>query len=419
MPDVRPFTAVTYDPARAGPLAKLVAEPYDKVTEAMREAYLRGAPYSVVRVDLPREEVDGKDRYATAAATFRGWLAKGVVRKAARPAFYLYEQGFAIPGAPRLVRRAIVGLVEAREHAPGHVLPHERTFREPKADRMALLEAVRAHFGMCFLLYDDPDREVARAAAIGDVPSAVPVADFELPDGTSHRVTPIEDPAACAAIRRALAAKTGTIADGHHRYETAIAFRRGHEKRGDCKPGYAYRTAAFVDVADPGLKILPTHRLLPKDVTARRFAEASARWLVPLAAPPADRQPAFMVYEGGAYALFDVRPDLDLAAELPDVPEAVRRLDVTILHKLVLERGLGIESGAKEHALGYVRWPDEGKKKLEAGGGGVLVLLRATSAADVLAVAASGAVMPQKSTDFYPKLLSGLILNDIEDPLHG
>jgi uncharacterized protein (DUF1015 family) len=416
MPDVRPFRAITYHPAKVGDLAKVVAEPYDKVTESMRAAYLAASPYNIVRIDLPRESVDGKDRYETAGVVFRSWIEKLVLVRAERPAFYLYEQGFALPGGERLTRRALVGLVEAREHARGHVLPHERTFREPKADRMALLEAVRAHFGMCFLLYRDEGREVETAIAAGDAYSSPPLADFSLPDGTSHRLLPIEDPQAHAAIRRAFAERTCTIADGHHRFETAVAFRRKHEAAGDARPGFAYRTAAFVNVADAGLRILPTHRLLPPEVDAERFAAAAAPWLA-----PADPAAAHFVVagKGGARRGFVLKDGVDLAKELPEVHAAVRGLDVTILHRLVLEKGLGIEAGAKEHLLGYVRWPEEGIAKVEAGAHGCLVILRPATAADVLTVAAGGAVMPQKSTDFYPKLLSGLVINDIEDETHG
>jgi uncharacterized protein (DUF1015 family) len=416
MPDVRPFKALFFDPAKAGAIEKNVSEPYDKVSDNMRESYLKGSPYNIARVDLPRERVDADDKYATAAKVYRGWIQKGVVRRAPKTAFYVYEQGFDLPGEARYLRRAFVGLVEAREHSIGNVLPHERTFREPKADRMALLEAVRAHFGMCFLLYQDPEKEVERALTMVDLPQAKAIFDFRLTDGTTHRLIAIEDNAAILAIRKALFERTCVIADGHHRYETAIAFRRDHEAKGDVRPGYAYRTAAFVDIADPGLRILPTHRLMPKEIGVDRFVQAAAPWLAPARGADAAR---FTVTDGQTAVHLERKAGLDLAKDLPEVPAAVRELDVTILHKLVLEKGLGIEAGAKEHSVGYVRWPNEGKIKIAAGEYGSMVVLRGTSPADVLAVAESGAVMPQKSTDFYPKLLSGLVMNDIEDDLYG
>jgi len=418
MPDIRPFRAITYHHDKVkGDLSKVVAEPYDKVSEAMRAAYLAGSPYNIARIDLPREQLDGNDRYQTAGMVFRSWIEKRILARAERPAFYVYEQGFALPGGERLTRRALVGLVEAREHGKGHVLPHERTFSEPKADRMALLESVRAHFGMCFLLYRDEGREVEGALAAADWPSAAPIAEFSLPDGTSHKLVGVEDPQALAAIRRAFAERTCTIADGHHRFETAVAFRRKHEAAGDMRPGFAYRTAAFVNVADPGLRILPTHRLLPKEIDVEAFAKACAAWLTPVEDAA---QARFVVAgKGGLRRGFDLADHVDLARELPEVNQAVRGLDVTILHRLLLEKGLGIEAGSKEHLLGYCRWPEEGRAKIEAGAHGCMVELRPTSAADVLSVAAAGAVMPQKSTDFYPKLLSGLVINDIEDETYG
>jgi uncharacterized protein (DUF1015 family) len=414
MPEIRPFRGIRYDARRTGGLAAVVAEPYDKVTETMRERYLAGSPYNIVRVDLPRESVDDLDRYRTAAAVFRGWLEKGILRRDERPALYLYEQSFELAGRPRLVRRGFIGLVEAREHAKGHVLPHERTFREPKADRMALLEAARAHFGMCFLLYEDREREVMRALAAAGA-SAAPVADFSLPDGTTHRVTPVEDPAAIAFARRFFAGRTCFIADGHHRYETQVAFRREHEDRSDLKPAHRYRLAAFVEATDPGLVILPTHRLLPKSVPAARALEAARPFFA--AVGPAEAQLTLEDPAGGATAL-KLRDGVDLARELPDVPPAVRALPVTLLHKLLLERGLGIEAGAKEHSVGYIRSPEEGREKVRSGAYGCMVLLPATRVEDVISAALAGAVMPQKSTDFYPKLLTGLVMNDIEDRLH-
>lgn len=462
MPDLRPFRGIAYDPPRALAAAPghaaLVAEPYDKVTERMREEYLAASPFNVVRIDLPREAEGSRDRYETAARTFRGWLAEGILVRAARPALYVYEQRFSLPGAGALRRHAFVGLVEAHEHAEGHVLPHERTFREPKADRLALLEAMRAHLDMVFLLYEDRAREAIRALAAAAA-NAAPIADFTVADPAvgpiAHRLTPVEDRAAIAAARRALAGRTCTIADGHHRYETAIAFRREHERRGDARPGYAYRPAAFVEAGDPGLCILPTHRLLPKEVAPERVLEAARPWFEVVdwtawaarggagAGASLDPVPGVLrvVAPGGRSWYLRRRPDLDLAGELPDVPAAVRGLDVTLLHKLILERGLGLDAGAKESApprsaaagpapagdparsdafsgLGYERWPEDGRAKLRAGAFGCMVELAPTRVKDVLAVARAGATMPQKSTDFYPKLLTGLIMHDVEDELH-
>jgi uncharacterized protein (DUF1015 family) len=173
--------------------------------------------------------------------------------------------------------------------------------------------------------------------------------------------------------------------------------------------------AAFVDVAEPGLKILPTHRLLPKDVTADDVLKAASKWFTP--APMKESRFA-VAYPDGSRMGLKLRPDVDLARELPDVPAAVRNLDVTLVHKLVIEGGLGIEAGSKEHALGYVRSLDDGAERLAAGFNGSMIVLKPTQVSDVLAVAGGGAVMPQKSTDFYPKLLSGLIMNDVEDDLN-
>ncbi len=438
MAEIRPFRGIVYDAARVGDLARVVGEPYDKVTESLRAQYLARSPYHIVRVDLPREEEPGADRYRTAARLFRSWLAEGVLRRAGRPALYLYEQSFLLRGERR-TRRAFVGLIEARPYARGHVLPHERTFREPKADRMALLEALRAHLGMVFLLYRDEERAalgaLERAAA-----GAAPLAEFRLEDATEHRLVAVEDARAIAEARAALRDRTCYIADGHHRYETQVAFREAHERRGDARPGHRYRLAAFVELSDPGLAILPTHRLLPPSLGAERAAAAAARCgfrveelgalagdgaaavegaLARLAAP--ERRPGRFLLAGadGRLWLLSLREEAGLDAALADVPEAVRRLDVAILHRLLLERELGLHPGASETAIGYAREPRDALGALAAGRAGCAIFLLPTPVEGVVAAAESGAVMPQKSTDFYPKLLTGLVMNDIEDDLHG
>ncbi len=458
MPDVRPLRAISFDPTRAGAdIAKLVAEPYDKVTDAMRAAYLTTAPHNIVAVDLPR---DGDDRYAAAASRFRAWLRDGVLRKAERPAFYLYEQEYDVYGG-RLTRRAILGLVEAAPYGRGGVVPHERTFGEPKADRLALLKASRAHFGMVFLLYQDPEREALRAVERA-IDRGSPLFDFRLPvDGIGHRVYAATDARAIEAVRAAIGPRTCVIADGHHRYETALAFRRETEAAGETGPGPRYRLAALVNSEEGGaggLTILPTHRLTPPvpvlplspgegrgegaastadlSGTAAPYFDVSdipagadlVEVLTALASDPEPFGQFAVAGPGGRFWRLRLKAGVDLDRELASLAPVVRRLDVAILHGLWLDRAFGHGQGhvhgvghghGHGQGLGYVRDPGEGLAAVEAGKYAAMVLVRPTQVDQVIEVARQGAVMPQKSTDFYPKLLSGLVMNDVEDDVYG
>jgi len=439
MPEIRPFRAVHYDRERVGgDLALAVAQPYDKVDERLRAEYLARHGENIVRIDLPREDdpAGGLDRYGLAARRFREWLASGLLARDGRPGFYVYEQEYEARGR-RHARRGFVGLVEATDYGEGRVLPHERTFREPKADRMALVRAVRAHLGMCFLIYSDPERRAMRA--LDDAVRRAgrgPFLELRLPNGDVNRVHAVHDGAAIAAAREAMAGATCVIADGHHRYEMTVAFRREMEAAGETLPGYRYRLAALVNIDEPGLAVLPTHRLLPASEGAppRPLAEvvaAATPWfrVEPIALSGADPEalqadlerdplpPARFVCVGRGRAAFrlTLRDDVDPDAPLAAVPASVRRLDLALLHGLWLERGLGIRAGESEHALAYIREPRDGVTRIEEGRAAALILVRPTPVAEVIRVARAGATMPQKSTDFYPKLLSGLLMYDLED----
>jgi uncharacterized protein (DUF1015 family) len=310
---------------------------------------------------------------------------------------------------------------------------------------MNLVKAMRAHLGMCFLIYDDPERR-AMAALEAAVAGSGPLLELRLPDGEVDRVRACRDPGAIAAVRAAMAATTCVIADGHHRYETAVAFRRDTEAAGPARPGYRYRLASFVNVAEPGLTVLPTHRLIPHAPTSAAAGEgggealaalvrAAEPWFQVETLPASDTPPSVRLVEleadaapgsfvvlgrGGAAARLRLRPNVDPDAVLCDVPAAVRRLDLTLLHALWLERGLGIRSGESEHALAYIRHPEDGLSRVAEGRFDALVLVRPTPVGEVIRVARAGATMPQKSTDFFPKLLSGLLMYDLEDgPPHA
>ncbi|GIW71673.1 MAG: hypothetical protein KatS3mg102_1215 [Planctomycetota bacterium] len=434
MPQVRPFRAILYDPAHAGPIEELLAEPYDKVSPAMRRAYLERNPHNVVRLSLPEPEAPGEDAYAAAAARWRAWLRQGLVRREERPALWWYEQRFA-HGGREYCRHGLFALVEAAPYGEGGVLPHERTYGVYKEERLRLLRAVRAHFGVVFLLYEDAQRLVPqvleRAAA-----ATAPRMEFRTPDGIAHRLWAIDDAEAIRTVCAHMAARTCVIADGHHRYETAVAFRQQQEQRGEAQPGHRYRLCALVEVHDPGLLVLATHRVLPEVTLDELLAMLDPLFTedTVLHQPQAEALEAELqgLAEAGpgCYVLTDgrrahrvvLRPEVDLDEVLAPLPAPLRRLDVTILHALalepLLERRAAQGATAEEAALRpwYTRTAAEALARLDERYR-VAVLLRPTPPRAVLQVARAGATMPQKSTDFYPKFPSGLLMNDVEAPL--
>ncbi len=426
MPALRPFRGLRYVPAVAGPLELQIAEPYDKVSPAMRRAYLARSPYNVVRLSLPEDERGDGDPYRQAAERFRGWIDRGVLRREEQPAIYLYEQRFRL-GAATHVRRALFAAVEADAYAEGKVKPHERTYRVYKEERLRLLEALRAELGFVFLLYEDRERRIAELLTQATA-AASPHMQLRGPDGIEHTVYRIACARTCAAVCEAFSGRTCVIADGHHRYETAVAFRRRHEEAGQTRPAYAYRLCALVEVSDPGLVVLATHRVLERpDLDSLLHQSAALLEAQPLTGPVeaealeralgalGEAGPgAFIATDGSrAYAL-RLREGIDLDRALAELVAPARRLDVAILHTLVLERTLGIRTGDDGVKPWYTRTAAEALERLDDRYR-LAILLRPTPARAVIEVAHAGGTMPQKSTDFYPKFPSGLVIYDLEE----
>ncbi|MBN2538095.1 DUF1015 domain-containing protein, partial [candidate division WOR-3 bacterium] len=252
MADIRPFPGIRYAPGRAGELAALISQPYDKVTPEMRAAYIAENDENFVRLILP-------DSYDGSAALCREWLDKGVLVKADRPALYVYHQEFEALGVRR-VRKGFIAALRVDEFEKGTVLPHERTLSKAKADRMSLLKATQKDYEQIFMLFSDPELRVDRLLEPQGEPDLAATDEF----GVAHRVWTVTDPDVIGKVRAELADKVLLIADGHHRYETALNYRLGRESEGPVPADAAlrFKTAAFVNVADPGLVIFATHRLL-------------------------------------------------------------------------------------------------------------------------------------------------------------
>lgn len=409
MAQVFPFRPYRYAPA-AGPLEHLVTQPYDKITPQMQARYLSLSPYNLVRIILgPRTPHDSPSDnvYTRAARYFEDWIRAGVLVQEPEPCLLAYFQTFTLPETgERLTRKGFIGLGAVEDYGSGVVHRHEHTLAGPKQDRLELLRRTRAHFGQIFMLYPDPEGAVDRI--LDEVAATPPEAELADEYGALHRLWLIRGPRV-AAIQNLMAGKKLLIADGHHRYETALAFAREHPELDDARKVMM----TFVNLYSPGLRILATHRLVHDGDPAQFLQAAQARFrLTPLPSLEALRRswaeaPAGCVRVGVAE-----RQTLWLL----EAPRAPDELDVSFLHNHILEPLLGMDPEAVRggRGLSYLRSAAQAVQAVRNGEAALAFLLKPARVEEVARVAFSGGVMPQKSTDFYPKLLSGLAIYRLE-----
>ena len=432
MAEIIPFRALHYDPEAVSGLEKVVTQPYDKISPEMQARYYDLSPYNLVRIirgrqlpgDSPSENV-----YTRAVRDFHQWIDRRILASEPEPALYPYHQRYTVPGrvsgpaASRKLRRGFIALCRLEDYAAGVVHRHEETLSGPKADRLELLRSTRAHFGQIFLLYTDPAGEVERLLDFES--GAKPWERVEDEYGTEHVVGRVADPDLIERVGEAMRPKKLVIADGHHRYETALAYRDECRARGVTDQRAEYVMATFVRMESDGLTILPTHRVVRgleafdwDDFLkrAREVFEVEAVDPAGLESRLRDAgsgRTAIAAYAGaGKAALLALPAGADLASLLPGIPASLARLDVVVLHRLVLERLLGIDPQAvrEEKNLAYVREFGAALGEVDSGRAQIAFLLNPTPIEAVRDNAFAGRVLPQKSTDFYPKLLSGLAI---------
>jgi uncharacterized protein (DUF1015 family) len=426
MAEIAAFRGILYTD-KAGPADKLLAPPYDVISPAEREQLAALDPHNCVRLILPSG--DGDDKYAAAARELQSWLADGILARDEQPALYRYHQSFSAEGRSA-TRKGFICRIRLSRFDEGVVLPHERTLAGPKADRLKLKRATRAHLSQVFGLYSDPARESDQPfAAVEREPPAISATTS---DGVHQRLWRLTDAAAQKNVIDILRDKKIYIADGHHRYETMLALR--DELRPEAvsaRSSVEYGTIFLANMDDPGLVVFPTHRvvhgLLAFDL--RAVIEGAQRWFEvdeqPLAAAEVvratlaqkgARAPTFGLAHGLSIAYLTLKPDADLSAA-PSLagPPVLRTLDVTLLHALVIEGLLGIDRRAQEEQLNlrYVKDMQAALDEAQAPGVQAVLLMNPTRVEQVRAAADAGEVMPQKSTFFYPKLASGLVINPI------
>jgi len=434
MAEIIPFQALRYDPNQVK-LEDVVTQPYDKITPEMQSRYYDLSAHNLVRIILGKSgETDTPtfNTYSRAAEYFHDWRSAGILKQDSEPGFYLYSQTFTVPGTRDLAeRRGLIALGRIHDYADGVVFRHEQTLSKPRADRLNLLRATKAHFGQIFMLYSDPEGAIEKLLArkTEDDPDISMLDEYEV----LHRVWRISDPALITGIQEKMRDKKLLIADGHHRYETSLAYRDERRKEArQTKPDAAYEFVmmTLVPMESRGLVILPTHRIVHGLAAFDRehMLEASKRYFdidridlrtesrsaTTLLEEAGENGTAFVaVTRQGPYLMRAKKRAIHDA--LDNVSELQRELDVVQLHKLLLERILGISEEAirnQEHvkyerdAFEAISWVRQGAN--------VAFLMNGAKIQQVSNIAFAGGVLPQKSTDFYPKLLSGLTVYALE-----
>ena len=440
MAQVYPFRAFRYNPAHA-PFDRVLTQPYDKISRSMQEKYYAADPQNLIAVEKGRSYPDDGPQnnvYTRASAALEAWIRDNVVVQDPAASFYSYTQEYSVPGTDGWrTRRGFIGAGKLEEYSAGVVFRHEQTLSGPKADRLELLRHTRTHTGQLFMLYSDEQRRVD-AILMEAESAAAPVTEMRDEYGVVHRLWAVAEPGRVGAIQEAMSAQKLVIADGHHRYETALNFRNEcRSKTGDANPNAPYERAmmTFVNTRSEGLTILPGHRVA---ANLHDFSWASVRrylepWFEAEAFPAADgadarlrflrrltearAQRAIGVYpqaepQKRTLYLLTIRPGADLALLLPNVSPLQRELDVVLLHDGILEPALGItpEAVTAEKNLTYEREASAALEAVDSGKAQIAFLLNACDVEQVMRIATAGEVMPQKSTDFYPKLLSGITM---------
>jgi uncharacterized protein (DUF1015 family) len=434
MATIFPFRAFRYSPSRID-VASVVTQPYDKITPEMQERYYAASPYNLVRIILgKREAADGPqdNPYTRAAACFRDWRREGVLAQDSKPSIYPYSQTFTIPGSEnRLTRRGFIALGQLEDYGNKVVFRHEQTLAKPKADRLDLLRATKAHFGQIFMLYHDPKGEVDPLLPDQSLPDVTVKDEY----GVEHCLWRVSDEAAVASICGQMRDKKLIIADGHHRYETALNYRNECRARTGTTvvPDAPYERVmmTFINMDSPGLLILPTHRVVyglsgfsADNLKSRARGYFSVEEVDPAIDPAratgilkhAGRSGTAMLGVTAERAFLFDRPNSSGAQLLSGLSLRQQELDVILLHKYLLEGVLGLseESIRNQTNIHYLRDTGEALARVRRGQANVAFLMNPVQMPQMRDIAFASEVMPQKSTDFYPKLLSGLTIYGLE-----
>ncbi|HEX9306305.1 MAG TPA: DUF1015 domain-containing protein [Anaeromyxobacter sp.] len=442
MAEIVPFRAVRYAATRGRELGHLLAPPYDLVSQEQRDDLLHRSADNIIHVtlgeDRPGDAPATTNKYVRAGETWRAWLDKGLLRRDPTPALYPLEQSYLAPDGRNLKRRGFMAAVRLHEFKEGVIVPHEKTLVAPKADRLEVLKAVQANLSPIFGLYRDEAGVTARV--LDEVSLTEPAAETDSDDGVHHRVWRADGEAVVKPLQELLAKQRIFIADGHHRYETALVYSRMLDDQQPGLPeygGHHYTLMFLCPMNDPGLFLFATHRLVfgLKDFSVPAFLEklspffrvetlaedarrpVGRAWAISKLGEHAGKSTAFLMVTAadGRARVVTLRDDVDLSAAGLPANETLAALDVTVLHTVVLQHLLGLsqESQDKQENVTYARDAGEAVSRVLSGEHQVGFLLNPTPMWQVEAVGEAGETMPQKSTLFYPRLQSGLVMREV------
>lgn len=427
MAEIKGYKGLRFNCEKAGKIEELVCPPYDIISDQQREEYIKTNPHNIIRLELPK----GDDKYNKAAEILNDWLEKGILVKEDKPAIYIYEEEFTAYGERKTIK-GIICRVKLEKFSKGIILPHEFTLSKAKEDRLNLMKATNCNFSQIYSLYMDGGKNTL--GKIDSLSKSEPDIQLQDNDNVTHRMWIIKDEKAIADICNDFADRKLYIADGHHRYETALNYRNYLREQGLAKEGDAcdYQMMMLVDMEHPGLVVFPTHRLVRNldsfnaekvidgckeyfDVTEHSDVNTIENTLMELYNRG---EKAYAFYCGGnSYKLLVLKDTNIIKKLLPNASAATQQLDVTILHTLILEKIFGIdaENMAKQINLTYTKIFDEAISSVQQGESQCAFILNPTRVSEIREVASNGEKMPQKSTYFYPKMITGLVMNQLED----
>lgn len=438
MPDIIPFRMVHYSDKHSGELSKLISPPYDIISPAEQEAFYQVNELNVVRLVLGKQYADDSEsnnRYTRAASTLKNWLDKGVLARDVSPGLAIYRMEFEQPGGGRHAIDGIVALVKVDDYGQGKVLPHEKTYKGPKMDQLNLLRACRAQFTPLHGLFHDDDEQVV--TEYSRYMQGPPQRETVDADGTVHKVWAIYDEESISKIRKALQPASIFIADGHHRYETALAYKREMIAAGNDDPNASHEHVMMylTAMSHPGLTILPAHRMIKglAGFDPRKMEEALSPYFhieeLSFSESNRDEVSRKLIERIRSYAGVGGKFGMAVAGEKcfkllrlkdfnavnsimdEDIPSSVRGLDVTILREVIMKHGFGMEKENSEGRIEYTPLISEALNRVLNGDIQVSFILNPTRVDQMRAAAELGHKLPHKSTYFFPKLCSGLVMN--------
>ncbi len=438
MADILPFKATRYSASLTGELSKLLTPPYDVISPAMQDDFYKKHERNLCRIDFGKElpgDNETENKYSRSGKLWKDWNSDGTMAADARPAFYVYEQEFDLPGRGRTRRRGFFSAVKLEDFSEGGIRAHEHTFAGPKADRLNLMRTTHCNMSPIFCIYDDPSRAadgILAKATEGKSPVTAEI------DGIIHRLWIVDDAATVEAATKAMQPHRLYIADGHHRYETSLNYRAEMRAKNPNAASPAPFDATLMFLAnthDEGLEILPTHRVLSKracenvDYSAALNTLSKSFEITPLETNNADALVArldaaghkalsfVMIIPGRSPQLLTLKAGANFDALVPDsnIPSAVKALDVTLLHRHIIHRALlgSPDQELDDADVSYVKDAGEAVAMALSGSHGAGFLLNPTKIEQVIEIAGLGMRMPHKSTFFYPKIITGMVIRDM------